>query len=141
MKSTAVKTAVKRSTGHTHTPTENNTPDTDTHTHDKNNTPNPQTNISHKHLTTLEGGATTVRATSHARVGGCAERPTVKTPVGLGIAQQHERGAVKSPTVKTPAGLVIHKRRTVKSAAVKTPAGLGLTMSINQRSSVRLTHI
>ena len=25
---------------HTHTPTENNTPDTDTHAHDKNNTPN-----------------------------------------------------------------------------------------------------
>ena len=24
---------------HTHTPTENNTPDTDTHAHDKNNTP------------------------------------------------------------------------------------------------------
>ena len=55
---------VKRSRGHTHIPTENNTPDTDTHTHDKNNTPNPQTNTSHKHLTTLEGGATTVRATS-----------------------------------------------------------------------------
>jgi len=50
---------------HTHTPTENNTPDTDTHAHDKNNTPNPQTNTYHKHLTTLEGGATTVRATSH----------------------------------------------------------------------------
>ena len=26
---------VKRSTGHTHTPTDNNTPDTDTHAHDK----------------------------------------------------------------------------------------------------------
>ena len=49
---------VKRSTGYTHTPTKNNTPDTDTHTHthDMNNTPNPQTNIPHKHLTTLEGG-------------------------------------------------------------------------------------
>jgi len=58
---------------HTHTPTENITPDTDTHAHDKNNTPNPQTNTSHTHLTTLEGGATTVRATSHARVGGRAE--------------------------------------------------------------------
>jgi len=43
---------INRST-HTHTPTENNTPDTDTHAHDKNNTPNPQTNTSHKHLTTL----------------------------------------------------------------------------------------
>ena len=61
---------VKRLTGHTHSPTENNTPNT--HTHDKNNTPNPQTNTPHKHLT-LEGGATTVRATSHARVGGCAK--------------------------------------------------------------------
>jgi len=47
--------SVKRSTGHTHTPTENNTPYTDTHAHDKNNTPNPQTNTSHKHFTTLEG--------------------------------------------------------------------------------------
>jgi len=64
---------IKISTGHTHTPTENNTPDTNTHTHDKNNTPNPQTNTSHKHLTTLEAGATTVRDTSHARVGGRAE--------------------------------------------------------------------
>ena len=56
---------INRSHTHTHTPTENNTPDTDTHAHDKNNTPNPQTNTYHKHLTTLEGGATTVRATSH----------------------------------------------------------------------------
>jgi len=54
---------------HTHTPTENNTPVTDTHTHDKNNTPNPKTNTPpHKHLTPLEGGATTVRATSHGLV-------------------------------------------------------------------------
>jgi len=29
-----------------------------THAHDKNNSPNPQPNTSHKHLTTLEGGAT-----------------------------------------------------------------------------------
>jgi len=36
-------------------------------------TTRPQTNTSHKHLTTLNGGATTVRATSHARVGGRAE--------------------------------------------------------------------
>jgi len=42
---------------HSHTPTENKTPDTDTHANDKNNTPNPQTNTSHKHLTTLEEGA------------------------------------------------------------------------------------
>jgi len=50
---------VKRSTGHTHT----HPPPTPTHTHDKNNTPNPQTNTPYKHLTTLEGGATMVRAT------------------------------------------------------------------------------
>jgi len=43
---------------HTHTPTENNTPDTDTHTHTTRT--NPQTNITHKHLTTLEGGATAI---------------------------------------------------------------------------------
>jgi len=48
---------INRSHTHTNTPTENNTPDTDTPTHDNNNTPNPQTNTSHKHLTTLEGGA------------------------------------------------------------------------------------
>ena len=48
---------------HTHTPTGNNTPDTNTHTHDKNNAFDPQTNTSHKHLTTLEDGATTVRTT------------------------------------------------------------------------------
>jgi len=52
---------LKRSTGHTHThtPIENNTPDT--HAHDKNTTSNHQTNTSHKHSTTLESGATTVR--------------------------------------------------------------------------------
>jgi len=60
---------VNRSTGHTHTHRQRTTPPTPTHTHDKNNTPNPQTNTSHKHLTTLDSGATTVRATSHARVG------------------------------------------------------------------------
>ena len=59
----------------THTHRQRTTPPTLTHTHphDKNNTPNPQTNTSHKHLTTLEGGATTVRAASHAWVGGRAE--------------------------------------------------------------------
>ena len=67
--------AVKRSTGHTHTHLQRTTlpTPTHTHTHDKNNSPTPQTNTSHKHLTTLEGGATTVRATYHARVGGRAE--------------------------------------------------------------------
>jgi len=62
---------VKISTGHTHTHRQRTT--APTHTHDKNNNPNPQTNTPHKHSTTLEGGATTVRATSHARVGGHAE--------------------------------------------------------------------
>ena len=52
---------MNRSHTHTHTHRKNNTPDTDTQTHDKNNTRNPQTNTSHKHLTTLEGGATTVQ--------------------------------------------------------------------------------
>ena len=54
---------------HTHTHRQRTKSPTPTHTHGKNNTPNPQTNTPHKHLTTLEGGATTVRATSHARVG------------------------------------------------------------------------
>jgi len=58
---------------HTHTHTDQRTTPSTPHTHDKNNNPNPQTNTPHKHLTTLEGGATTVRATSHARVGGRAE--------------------------------------------------------------------
>jgi len=54
---------------HTHTPTENTTPDTDTHTHDKNNTPNPQTSTSQKHVTTLEGSATQVitSVSSHSK--------------------------------------------------------------------------
>jgi len=52
---------VNRSTGHTHTHThrQRTTPPTPTHAHDKSNNLNPQTNTSHKHLTTLEGGATT----------------------------------------------------------------------------------
>jgi len=37
-------------------------------------------NTSYKHLTTLEGGATTVRATSHARVGGRAEVSALGEP-------------------------------------------------------------
>jgi len=63
---------VKRSTGHTHTHRQRTTPpiSTHTHAHDKDDTPNPQTNTPHKHLTTLEAGATTVRATTHAWVGG-----------------------------------------------------------------------
>jgi len=40
---------MKKSTGHTHTPTENNTPVT--HTPVKNIILNPQTNTPHKHLT------------------------------------------------------------------------------------------
>ena len=49
----------------THTNTQQ---EQDSTRHDENNTPNPQTNTSHKHITTLEGGAATVRATSHARL-------------------------------------------------------------------------
>ena len=60
-------TTINRS--HAHTPTER-TPPTPAHTRARQD---PQTNTSHKHLTTLNGGATTVRATSHARVGGRAE--------------------------------------------------------------------
>ena len=51
------------------TPTEK-TPPAPTHTRARQD---PQTKTSHTHLTTLNGGATTVRATSHARVGGRAE--------------------------------------------------------------------
>jgi len=71
---------------HTHIYRQRIIPPTPTHTHDKNNIATPQTNTSHKHLTTLEGGATTVRATSHARVGGRAEvsvRGRVKVRRGL----------------------------------------------------------
>jgi len=55
---------VNRSSGHTHKHTDRE--QHPLHTHDNNNTPTPQTNTPHKHLTTLEGGATTVRATTHA---------------------------------------------------------------------------
>jgi len=49
---------INRSQTHIHR--QRTTPPTPTHTHDKNNTPNTQTNTPHKHLTTLEGGATCV---------------------------------------------------------------------------------
>jgi len=52
---------------HTHTPTEQHPRHRHTHTPTAKN--KPPTNTSHKHLTTLEGGSTTVCATSHARVG------------------------------------------------------------------------
>jgi len=42
-------------------------------THDKNNTTNDHTKEHPPYLTTIEGGATTVRTTSHTRVGGRAE--------------------------------------------------------------------
>jgi len=81
---------VKQSTGHTHTghTDRENTPDTGTHT--RTTRKQKPTNTSHKHLTTLEGGATTVRATSHARVGGRAEvsmRGRVEVRRGLGRAR------------------------------------------------------
>ena len=56
-----LRSCVKRSTGHTHRDREQHPRHRHTHT-TKNNSPNPQTNTSHKHLTTLEGGATTVRS-------------------------------------------------------------------------------
>jgi len=54
------KPSVQRETGHTQTHDKDNT----THDHAKEHPP---------HLTTIEGGATTVRTTPHARVGGRAE--------------------------------------------------------------------
>jgi len=48
---------INRSHTHTHTDRQQHPRHRHTHAHDKNNTPNPQTNTSHKHLTTLEGGA------------------------------------------------------------------------------------
>jgi len=59
------------STGHTHTHTDREHHPRHRPTHTTRTTPQtPQTNTSHNHLKTLEGGATTVRATSHAKVGG-----------------------------------------------------------------------
>jgi len=58
--------SVTRETGHTHNTTTRTTPHTNNHT---NEAPNPPT----AHSTTLKGGATTVRTTTHARVGGRAE--------------------------------------------------------------------
>jgi len=52
---------------HTHTDRKQNTRHRHIHT-TRTTSHNLQTNTSHKHLPTLEGGATTVRATSHARV-------------------------------------------------------------------------
>jgi len=60
----ALQPCVNRATGHTHTDREQHPRHRHRHTHEKSNTPNSQTNTSHKQLTTLEGGATTVRATS-----------------------------------------------------------------------------
>ena len=74
--SICVCVCVKQSTGHTHTGHTNreNTPDTGTHTR-TTRPPNEHLHLPHPQalLTTLNGGATTVRATSHARVGGRAE--------------------------------------------------------------------
>ena len=44
-----------------------------TQTHDKNNTTNDHTKNHSPHLITIEGGAATVRTTSHTRVDGRAE--------------------------------------------------------------------
>ena len=61
---------VNRSTGHTHAHTDREQHPRHRHTHTHTTRTTPQTNTFHKHLTTLEGAATTVRATSHARVSG-----------------------------------------------------------------------
>jgi len=54
---------------------------------------------SHKHLTMLEGGATTVRATSHARVGGRAEvEVSMRGRVGV------RRGLGRARVRRAPAG-------------------------------------
>jgi len=60
---------VRRETGHKHKHTTRRTPQT----HDKNNTKNDHTKEHPPHLITIEGGAATVRTTSHTRVGGRAE--------------------------------------------------------------------
>jgi len=85
-----VRCIVKRSTGHTHTHRQRTTPPTLTHTHTHTTRTNPQTNTSHKHLTATLDGATTVCATSHARVGGRAKvsvRGRVEVRRGLGRAR------------------------------------------------------
>ena len=118
---------VKRSTGHAHTHTHihrqrNNTPDTDTHTHTMRTTP--QTNTSHKHFM-LEGGETTVRATSHARVGGRAEvsvRGSVEVRRGLGRARI--RHAPASACEQThPASPAASEKRNPTQNAESTEAG------------------
>ena len=83
-------------TGHTD---RENTPDTGTHTRTTRKKEK-KTNTSHKHLTTLEGGATTVRATSHARVGDRAEvsmRGRVEVRRGLGSARVELRVMMSRP--------------------------------------------
>ena len=76
----------KRKRSHTQTHNKNNTTHTTrtplqttkrnrshTQPHDKNNTTNDHTKKHPPHLTTIEGGAATVRTTSHTRVGSRAE--------------------------------------------------------------------
>jgi len=80
---------ISRSHTHTHTDREQHPRHRHAHTRE-NNTPKPKTNTYHKHLTKLEGGATTVHATSHARVGGLADvsvRGKVEVRRGLGRAR------------------------------------------------------
>jgi len=56
---------VKRETGHTHKHEQHDTRTHDTR-HDKNNTTNDQTKNHPPHLTTIEGGAATVRTASYS---------------------------------------------------------------------------
>ena len=72
------RTCKQRNRSHTQTHNKNNTTHDTTRTtqqqhntrHDKNNTTNDHTKNHPPHLTTIEGGAATVRTTSHTRVGG-----------------------------------------------------------------------
>jgi len=86
----------------THKPIENNTPDTDTHAHGKINTPTPQTNTSHKHLTTLEGGAMNLRTTStELRHFGSTRGYRASVLETLRTASNHPREIVITPKTST----------------------------------------
>jgi len=79
----------------THTPTENNTPNTDAHTHDKNNTPNHQTNNHHKVLNNARKWHEKVNPLLVYLCTGCDEsRPaTLQHPTDTGGGQPGGGGA------------------------------------------------
>jgi len=83
---------LKRLTGHTHTQTDREQPPRHRHTHTTRATP--QTNTSHKHLTT-------VRTTSHARVGGRAEVSVGgRVEVRRGLRRARVRLSINTPTIR-----------------------------------------